>query len=152
MVFSRIICTIYFKTNTDNMNDKVRSVDEKILSKKSPDGRYMLYVVDDGETCNGLRICKVMLENRISRDTRSFDFAYMSHSRRKELYWGICSLLFLFYSFDKSSLKEFLVVCDIGKQRYARLDISKAFCILTSSFPMLKKRMAVSKVKSNLSK
>ena len=130
----------------------MKNTNREVLSKKSPDGRYMIDISDSGETCNGVKVCKVLLENRMSRDTRIIDFPCVLYSRRKELYWGSCSLFFFFYSFEKSTLKEFLVICDIPNGRYARLDISKGFGVFTSTFPVLGKRLVISKVKSNFSR
>lgn len=130
----------------------MKNANKEVLTRKSPDGRYMIDIFDNNETYKGVRVCNVQLENRMSRDKRIFDFTYVPHSRRKELYWGTCSLLFFFYSFDKSTLKEFLVVCDIGNGRYARLDIGKIFVRLTEALPVLRKRLVIHKVKSNISR
>lgn len=130
---------------------KVENNKNDVLPKKSPDGRYSLDIYDGGEAYYGRRVCRIKLENRLSKDIRIFDFAYVPHSRRKELYWGACSLLFSFFSFDKSSLKMFLVICDISNRRYARLDVGNSFLVLTRVLPMLRERIVASKVKSNLS-
>ena len=125
---------------------------EEVASKKSPDGKYMLSVIRCADNNNGLKVCKLQVENRLSRDTNILDFAEVPYSRRSELYWGVCSLLFVFYALEKSSSKEVLVIYDIVKEKYAEIRIGNTFNILTTAFPIFRKKIVKAKVKSSFSR